>query len=161
MKKVFSHVLTLIFLFALYHQAVKAQDSADASKHLMFNDADLKWGDGPPSLPPGAKMTVLQGDPSKEGEFTIRAKFPANYKVPAHWHPTTENVTVLKGKFYMGHGDKLDENSAMMLNPGGFASMTAMTHHFAFTKEECIIQIHAMGPFAITYINPADDPRKQ
>src|SRR5947207_14614610 len=79
-------------------------------------------------------MAVLQGDPSKEGEFTVRLSMPANYKISQHWHPTTENVTVVKGDFYLGTGDKFDENSATLLNTGGFASIPATHHHFAFTK---------------------------
>jgi hypothetical protein len=160
MKKIF-RIPAFIFLLVLYYHPAKAQGSSDASMHIMLNDADLKWGDAPSSLPKGAKVAVLAGDPSKEGEFAIRIMFPANYKVAAHWHPTTENVTVLKGNLYMGNGDKLDENSAMMLTTGGFSSIPATMHHFAFTKDECMIELHAMGPFAINYINPADDPSKQ
>ena len=160
MKKIF-RIPALLFLLALYYHPVKAQDSSNASMHIMLNDADLKWGDAPPSLPKGAKVAVLAGDPSKAGEFAIRIMFPANYKVPAHSHPTTENVTVLKGNLYMGHGDKLDENSATMLAAGGFSSIPATMHHFAFTKDECMIELHAMGPFAINYIDPVDDPSKQ
>jgi len=106
-------------------------------------------------------MVVVQGDPSKEGEFTLRAILPANYKIPPHWHPATENVTVLKGTLFLGTGEKFDESKATKIKDGGFASIPGMHHHFAFTKDECIIQVHAMGPFAINYINPADDPRKQ
>jgi hypothetical protein len=127
--------------------------------HSFINNKDLKWMDGPPGLPKGAKVVVLNGDPSKEGPFTIRASMPAGYKVPAHWHPTTENVTVIEGTLYMGMGEKLDESKGTALTAGGFASMPAKTGHFAFTKDAVIIQVHGIGPFAITYYNPADDPR--
>ena len=129
------------------------------SDHSFINSKDLKWMDGPPGLPPGAKFAVLNGDPSKEGLFTLRAIFPANYKIPAHWHPTTENVTVLEGTLYMGMGEKLDESKATSLSAGGFTSLPANTGHFAFSKEGAVIQVHAMGPFAITYYNKTDDPR--
>ena len=91
----------------------------------------------------------------------VRAIFPVNYKIPAHWHPTTENITVLKGSLYMGAGEKLDEANATLIKTGGYASAPAKSPHYAFTKEECIVQIHAMGPFVINYINPADDPSKK
>ena len=55
------------------------------SKHIMLNQADLQWGGAPPALPAGAKLTVLQGDPSKEAPFVVRLEFPADYKIPAHW----------------------------------------------------------------------------
>ena len=92
--------------------------------------------------------------------FTLRAVLPANYKIPAHWHPSAENVTVLEGTLYMGMGQKLDESKATALTAGGFTSLPGKMGHFAFTKDgTTIIQVHAMGPFAITYYNPADDPR--
>jgi quercetin dioxygenase-like cupin family protein len=153
------------FIFLLQIQG-NAQDSSHAdmngmSKHIMLNETDFQWGDAPVSLPKGAKLTVLQGDPSKDGPFVIRAIFPANYKIPAHWHPTTENITVLKGSLYMCAGEKLDEANATLIKTGGYASAPAKSPHYAFTKEGCIVQIHAMGPFVINYINPADDPSKK
>ncbi len=167
MKKMQIKILfTLISFIFFFHIQGKAQGNSHAdmngmSKHIMLNETDLQWGDAPPSLPKGAKLTVLQGDPSKAEPFVIRAIFPSNYKVPAHWHPTTENVTVLKGSLYMGAGQKLDETNAMLIKIGGFASMPAKSPHYAFTKEGCTIQIHAMGPFVVNYINPADDPSKK
>jgi quercetin dioxygenase-like cupin family protein len=161
-----SYLLTLFLFFFLLNHSAKAQNSTSSdmkhdTTHITFNESDITWMDAPPVLPKGAKMAVLQGDPSKEGEFTVRLTMPANYKISPHWHPTAENVTVVKGDFYLGTGDKFDENSAKLLNPGGFASIPATHHHFAFSKGECIVQVHGMGPFQITYINPADDPSKQ
>jgi len=164
MKKM-SFILTpVLFLFYfLLNVPASAQDTAmsHAEKHVIFNETDIKWGDAPPALPKGAKMAVVQGDPSKEGEFTLRVVFPANYKIALHWHPTTENVTIIKGNIYLGTGDKFDESKATLIKTGGFVTIPAKHHHFAFTKGECIIQVHAMGPFVINYINPADDPSKK
>ncbi len=163
MKKI---TFFIVALFFFCYSPLIAQDHNAGMKntdgtHIMLNSAELKWGDGPPALPKGIQMAVIQGDPSKEGMFTLRATVPANYKIPPHWHPTQEHVTVLEGTFYMGTGEKFDESKAMELKPGGFAAMPAKTAHYAFTKDKCVIQVHAMGPFALTYINPADDPRKQ
>ena len=160
------YLFTLISFIFFFHIQGKTQNNSHAdmnetSKHVAVNETDLQWGDAPPSLPKGAKLTVLQGDPSKAEPYVIRAIFPANYKVPAHWHPTTENVTVLKGSLYMGAGKKLEETNAMLIKAGGYASMPAKFAHYAFTKAGCTIQIHAMGPFVTNYINPADDPSKK
>ena len=153
----------LFFLAVFFSSAVIAQSNSVSSmshdEHKFINTNDFKWMDGPPGLPMGAKFVVLDGDPSKEGLFTIRAILPAGYKVPAHWHPSTENVTVIEGTLYMGMGEKLDESKAMALTAGGFTAMQAKTAHYAFTKDGATIQVHAMGPFAITYYNAADDPR--
>jgi Domain of unknown function (DUF4437) len=127
---------------------------------LFVRSRDLKWVDAPPSLPPGAKMAVLQGDPTKEGLFTIRGKLPAGYQIPAHWHPTDENLTVISGAFGIGMGDKLDSTQGRSMAAGSFVSLPAKCHHFAWTTRPTIIQVHGMGPFEVNYINPADDPRK-
>lgn len=130
------------------------------SEHVMFSAADLKWGDGPASLPAGAKIAVLTGDPGKAGPFTVRLKFPTGFKVPPHTHPTAEHVTVISGTLALGSGPKFDEAAAHEMTAGGFAVMPAGMEHFAWCKSECVIQIHSEGPFQVKYVNPADDPRQ-
>jgi quercetin dioxygenase-like cupin family protein len=127
----------------------------------MLTPGDIKWGDAPPVFPKGAKMAVLYGDPSKPGElFIVRLKMPAGYKIPAHWHPTDENVTVISGALNMGMGDKLDPAKSKAFPAGSFVVAPAKTNHFAFAKQAAIVEVAAIGPFAITYVNPADDPTK-
>jgi len=132
---------------------------APAPEHKVTAPDAIKWGDAPPILPKGAKLAVLYGDPSKEGLFIVRLKMPANYKIMPHWHPTDENVTVLSGAFAIGMGDKLDPKAKVM-PVGKFFSMPATMHHFAFSTKETVIELSAMGPLALTYINPDDDPSK-
>jgi hypothetical protein len=84
---------------------------------------------------------------------------PAGYKIAPHWHPTTEHVTVLSGVFSMGTGDTYDANALHHLPAGGISIMNAETRHFAFTKDGAVIQVHGNGPFTLTYVNAADDPR--
>jgi hypothetical protein len=134
--------------------------AASAQDHQMIKPGDLKWGDVP-SLPPGAKLAVIEGKMSEAQPFTVRLKFPANYKVPAHWHPAVERVTVISGTFHMGTGDKLDQSKTMALTAGAVAIMQPKTNHFAWTKEETVVQLHGIGPWGITYVNEADDPRKK
>jgi quercetin dioxygenase-like cupin family protein len=109
---------------------------------------------------PGAEAAVLSGDPGKAGPFTIRLKVPAGYKVPAHSHPTAEAVTVISGDFNLGMGDKLDESRAQKLSAGSFVDLPANMNHFAFATSDSVVQINSTGPFAINYVNPADDPSK-
>ena len=132
------------------------------SSHVMLNFDETKWGPAPPVLPPGAQMAVLAGDPTKAGTlFTIRAKFPNGYKIPPHWHPTDENVTVIKGTFVMGLGEKFNEAAAHEIRAGGFAMMPKEVRHYAWAKGETIVQVHAIGPFEFNYVNAADDPRNK
>ena len=127
----------------------------------IMTAAELQWVDAPPSVPPGAKIAVLEGDPKKPGPFTLRFKIPADYKVPPHWHPGVEHVTVLSGTIYVGVGDMFDPAKGQALSAGSFSVMQPKTPHFAWTKEETILQLHGVGPWGINYLHPADDPSKK
>ena len=131
-----------------------------AEDHVMVTPNDLKWADVP-SLPPGAKVAVIEGPMDQATPFTIRLNLPADYKIPAHWHPAIEHVTVLSGTFNLGMGDKLDPTKTTALSAGSMAIMQPKTTHFAWTKEETIVQVHGVGPWAVNYVDPADDPRKK
>jgi len=138
-----------------------AQQPASPPKAVFSNLAQAKWTDAPPMLPPGAKIDVLAGNPMGSSLYAVRLKFPANYKIPAHSHPTDENVTVLSGTLYAGMGDRLDPKAGQPLHVGGFAMMPAGMNHYAYTKGETIILLHGQGPVEFKYVNPADDPRNK
>ena len=134
---------------------------AQEHKPKAMTPEALQWAPAPPVLPKGGQMAVLAGDPGKKGPFVVRLKTPPGYKIPAHQHPTAEAVTVISGDLHYGMGDKLDESKAEKLGPGGFIDMPANMNHYAFSGGgEVIIQIAGEGPFAIKYVNPADDPSK-
>lgn len=141
-------------------KAAPAAAPAAGPQHAVYNVGDLKWGDAPPSLPKGAKVALLNGDPGKAGGFAIMAKFPSGYKVPPHWHSQDENVTVISGNLMMGTGDTGEEKGTHSLKAGGYSYMPAKTHHYVIAKGETVIQVAGQGPFDVTYVNPADDPRK-
>jgi anti-sigma factor ChrR (cupin superfamily) len=128
---------------------------------MPVNASQLEWAPAPNFVPEGAEISVLSGNPSKDGPYVLRMKIPAGYKVPAHHHPTTEMVTVISGDFHLGMGDKLDEEKGVLLTAGGYAEAPASMSHFAWAGSPTIIQIHGQGPFAITYVNPDDDPRSK
>jgi len=131
-----------------------------ADDHVAVSAEQLKWGPAPPAVPKGAQIAILAGDPSKDGLYVYRVKVPAGYKVPPHIHPNDENVTVISGTFNVGMGGTFDEKNGQALKAGGFMHMPKGMQHFAWYPEETIIQVHGMGPQTITYVNPADDPRK-
>jgi len=142
-----------------FSAVVTAAALAQPSAHVMENLSAAKWGPAPPLLPPGAEIAVLAGDPTKPGSYTVRLKFPANYNIPAHSHPTDENVTVVSGELFMGMGDALDRTTGMGLGVGGYGLMPANANHFAYTKGETTIVLYGIGPVEFKYVNPADDPR--
>jgi quercetin dioxygenase-like cupin family protein len=138
----------------------EAASKAAAGEHQILTPSDLKWVDSPPGLPPGAKMAVLDGDPTKKGSFTVRLQAPAGYKIAPHTHPTSERITVISGTLRIGMGDKFDEATLREMGPGAFTAMPAGMKHFVWNNGESIIQIHSEGPFEIKYVNPTDDPRQ-
>src|SRR5262249_36615255 len=98
-------------------------------------------------------------NPNEPGFFTIRAWMPDGYRVPPHFHPGVERVTVITGVLNLGQGDTFDESASTALPVGAYTSMPAGMHHFAWAKGATVIQISSLGPWGITYITPADDPR--
>ena len=100
------------------------------------------------------------GGPIQRWTLCAEVEDAANYKIPAHNHPTSEYVTIVSGKFHIGMGDKLDEKKGVELRAGGFGEAPAQMNHYAWASEETVVQVHGQGPFAITYVNPADDPSK-
>jgi len=133
---------------------------AGSAGQAQINPTQMKWGPAPPGLPAGARLAVLSGDPGKQGMFTIRLRFPPGYAVPPHHHPTDELVTVVGGQLSLGMGTAMNRRKAATLVQGGYVVAPANMNHYAFTKAGATIQITAHGPFAITYVNPKDDPRK-
>jgi Domain of unknown function (DUF4437) len=140
--------------------AVAASSVSAQSPHVLVPADKVQWGPAPPVLPAGAQIAVLEGNPAEKGPVTLRLRLPANYDIPAHWHSMTERVTVLSGALHVGMGDRLDRQASQTLDPGGFVSLPAAMHHFAWTATPTVVQIDLVGPFDIFYVNPADNPQK-
>ena len=125
--------------------------------HHVIRAASTEWGPAPPVLPAGAQMAVLYGDPGKPGAFAIRLKAPAGYRVPRHWHPTDEQVTLISGDFNLSMGKK-DEAMDAALAPGDYVNLPAQMQHEASTQDGAVVEMHSEGPLQIHYVDPADDP---
>jgi quercetin dioxygenase-like cupin family protein len=129
--------------------------------HHVVSGKDITWRPASGALPGGVEMAVLQGDPAKEGPFVLRLKFPDAQRVPPHWHPSDEHVTVIEGTFMLGTGEKFDVAGTKPLAAGDYAFMPKEMRHFAMTKGASIVQVQGTGPFVVNYVNPADDPRNK
>jgi anti-sigma factor ChrR (cupin superfamily) len=150
--------LALLFVaFACWTASTAWSQHAD---HKVVMPADLKWQEVP-SLPKGAMIAVIEGPMDQAVPFTARLKVPANYKIPPHWHPAIERVTVLSGTLHMALGDKFDKAKTTALDIGGMMIIQPKTNHFVWTETESVVQLHGTGPWGITYVNPEDDPRKK
>ncbi|MGH7852017.1 MAG: cupin domain-containing protein [Candidatus Binatia bacterium] len=127
--------------------------------HMILSD-QLTWTEAP-AVAPGAKIAVIEGPLNKAVPFTFRLKIPANAKIAPHTHPAFERVTVLAGTFYFAHGETYDRTKTTALGRGSVAIMPPNTPMFGYTKEDTVIQLHGIGPWGLTYLNPTDDPRKK
>jgi quercetin dioxygenase-like cupin family protein len=145
------HLASCLLVFAA--PALLAQTTTTAKAPA------LKWGPAPAVFPKGAKMAVVSGDPSQAQAFEVKLAFPSGYRIAPHFHPTDETVTVKKGKFLVGMGDKFDLKQTKAMKPGDSASMPADQHHYAMARGRTVVDVKSMGPFAMTYVNPADDPQ--
>ena len=119
----------------------------------------INWGPAPAVFQPGAQMAVLQGDPGKSELFTVRLRFPDGYAIAPHTHPTDEHITVIEGTFLVGMGKTVDEAAMVTLPTGGFVTAPAEHAHYAKAQGVTTVQVSAMGPFALTYVNPKDMPK--
>lgn len=132
-----------------------------AEEYTAVMVRDIKWQDAP-SIGPGAKTAVIDGDPKSSGPFVIRIKLPPRTTIGLHTHPATENVTVLSGTLYFAAGDKFDPNAAKAFGPGSYFSIGPGKPMFAYSKDrEVIAQIHGTGPWGITHLGAKGEAAKK
>lgn len=135
----------------MYSQEKK--ESTEAHKIVHFGD--LKWT----PIMKGCDLAGVSGDPNAEGApFVLRLRCVDGTKIPAHWHPMDENLTVLKGTFLLAAGETFDAAKLQTMNVGNFALMPKEMRHFALCKGETIVQVHGMGPFKVNWVNPSEVP---
>jgi ChrR-like protein with cupin domain len=160
MKRMFCVLLILsAATIWLTQRNLSAAAAPPSDAKNAFTPDSIQWGPPPPFVAPGAQLAVLEGNPmASSGDYTIRLKMPAGYKIAPHWHPLRENVTVISGNFKVGMGDHFDESKMMVFPAGSFAYLDPDMHHYAMAVDDVVVQIHGMSPVKFNYVNPADDP---
>jgi quercetin dioxygenase-like cupin family protein len=150
--------LAAVALVAGQHFMVAA---ASGTHGNAFTPDTIQWGPPPPFVAPGAQFAVIEGDPTAAGgNYTVRLKMPAGYRIAPHWHPLRENVTVISGTFKVGMGDTFDTSKMGVFPAGSFAYLDPDMHHYAMAASDVVVQIHGTAPVQFNYINPQDDPSK-
>ncbi len=134
--------------------------AAEPTEPIVVNAKQVRWSAAPPSLPRGAKVAVIYGDPAKAGPYVMRLSLPANYRIPMHSHAAGHYITVVSGALFLGSNDSWDPKYATAVNAGGFLLLPANTPKFMFTRKPTVVEIHAQGPFDMNYVNPEDNPQK-
>ena len=132
-----------------------------SSAQVVVPASKLVWVDAPPTLPPGAKLALVSGDPSQPGPFTVRVQFQAGSRVAPHWHPNDEHVTVLAGTIALGLGTTFDVHAMTDLTAGSYAVTPATMPHYALAKTAATFQVHGIGPYVANRVSEADDPPKK
>lgn len=135
-------------IFAVFLMGISLQTYA-ANEPTIVNPDTLKWA--PSKSLPGAEVALISGNPEKKGPFIARVKLPANFQIPVHMHAINENDTVLSGKLFLGIGTEMNTEQGMEVPAGGFVMIPAKLSHYAWTKEETILQINGMGPWGMIY----------
>lgn len=134
---------------------------ASAAEYTAVMQKDIKWQDAP-SIGPGAKTAVIDGDPKSSGLFVMRLMVPPKTTIKLHTHPANENVTVLSGTLYFAASDKFDPKIAKAFGPSSYFSIAQGKPMFAYTKEKpTVVQLHGNGPWGITYLESKDSPAKK
>jgi quercetin dioxygenase-like cupin family protein len=138
---------------------------AAPSAELRLTPAEIaalaQGGAGPGSSGvAGIQTSVLAGDPTKAGPYTIRLQAPANTRIAAHSHRDERTAVVVSGTWFFGYGDKADETKVKALPPGSFYTEPAGDHHFALTRDEpVVVYIFGQGPTDTVYVDPAAAPK--
>lgn len=154
--------LVLVGLTLVAGSATAQGSPPGKAQHAIVALPDrIAFGPAPNVLPAGAKLAVLDGNPAEPGPYTMRLSMPGGYRIPPHFHPAVEHVTVIKGTFKVGMGEHFDASAMTALPAGTFAALAPGVRHFAQAEGETIVQLHGTGPWSLTYVNPADDPRQQ
>jgi anti-sigma factor ChrR (cupin superfamily) len=154
MKNRVGRICAVMIGFAVVATGVYSQEKKDSPEPpKIMHFGDLKWT----PIIKGCDLATVAGDPSAEGApFVVRLRCVDGAKIPAHWHPTDENVTVLKGTFLAGMGETFDETKMTAMNVGNFVTMPKEMRHFGMCKGETIVQVHGAGPFKVNWVNPSD-----
>lgn len=147
----------LLLLAALAVFAIAIPAAADDK--FVAHPLGFKWDEKPAFLPKGAKIATLSGDPSKAAPFAVMIKFPANYKLPAHWHSQDQQFLIVSGRMYVGKGDKPEVSATETAKAGSYFYMPAKTHYYVYTRTNCMFEVHGMGPLDFNYVDPTSDPR--
>lgn len=116
-------------------------------------EALAKGGAGPgTSGVTGIQTTVLLGDPTKAGPYTIEIRVPAHTRIAAHTHRDGRSAVVVSGAWYFGYGATASETLVKRLPPGSFYTEPADDPHFALTRDEpAIVYISGWGPTDTKY----------
>ena len=134
---------------------------SETMTQTLVTPADIRWGPAPAVLPAGIQGSVLYGDPTKDGLFSMRFKLPKGCRVAPHTLSKAGLFTVMSGTFRIGMGERADPRKARAMPAGSFVALAPGVPHFVSVDEESVVQLNNIGPWELTYVDPEDDPRRK
>ena len=150
-------VAILVMPVFTFGQGAKPTAKTPPVSHAIVTPDQLVWK----PLIPGVESAVVSGDPDKKGGiYVIRIRTKGEVKVPPHWHPNEEHITVLEGSFSMAHGDKYDASKLIELKPGAHSVVPATMRHFGLHKAGNVVEVYGEAPFVVNFVNPEEDPNR-
>ena len=138
------------------HEAIFSSNDEVKYEGVTYIDPEmLKWAE---TVYPGTEITTVFGDPKKPGQmYAIRFRLPADYVVPPHTHSQDEYMTVISGSLHVGIGETVDKDNTVHLPVGGAVAIPGKVPHYAWTTEEMVMQVHAMGPRDTHFVESPTD----
>ena len=107
------------------------------------------------TFPRDHRFITVSGDPTKPGAlYMLRIHSEAGYIIMPHTHPEDEHITVLKGTWALGMGDRFNPAALEPMEVGGYGLVGKKMSHFGFSKTDAIVQVHGIGPFTTTWVTP-------
>jgi len=158
LRSSFAAVAVLLSISAAPTQeklAAPAQEKLDPAVLAFKLPDQLKWRD-PLGVSP-INQAILQGDPTQPGLYVVLNRFkPGNFSRP-HFHPNDRFITVVKGTWWIGTGNKFDpDNSTVPMPAGSFVTHYGEQVHYDGAKdEEAWVLIVGEGPATNTPVEIA------
>lgn len=139
----------LLILVGLATSPGRSQQAGLAPQPVPSHVVPLK------EFPRNQRFATVSGDPTKPGAlYVIRIHSEEGYIVMPHTHPEDEHITVVKGSWALGMGDRFNPDALETMDVGTYGSVPKKMAHFAFSRTEAIVQVHGIGPFTTTWVTP-------
>jgi quercetin dioxygenase-like cupin family protein len=132
-----------------------SQMAAGGADFVRLTPDQVHWQDLPDGH--GAQLATIAGDPSGNGLYVQRVRFPPHVMDRPHWHPHDRHVTVIKGTWFTGTGGIFDPKQAVPLRAGSYMLHPAGALHWdgSNSNEEVIVQVVGIGPADTVQADPS------
>jgi quercetin dioxygenase-like cupin family protein len=146
--------LTACLTCAVVAGAAPGEKAAGGADFVRLTPDQIQWRDLPDGH--GAQLATIAGDPSGNGLYVQRVRFPPHVMDQPHRHPHDRHVTVISGTWFTGTGSTFDPGKAVPLRAGSYMLHPGGAWHWdgSNSDEEVIVQVVGIGPADTVQANP-------